>query len=113
MLFATGSRLHGAAAQYIYSNTTGLAAGLNATISKVLTSYFVSFVIHLDPNPLRLSTAPFWPPYRAGGHGTVVTGESVGFSILEITDTTIGVTADPDVNPECDFFSGRGNDIGI
>ena len=36
----------------------------------------------------------------------------MGFTALEITDTTIGVIPDPDVTGRCDFFAGRGMDVG-
>jgi hypothetical protein len=57
---------------------------------------------------MKTANAPVWPPYIAGGAGTVANGESVGFSVLEFTYTTIETIPDPDAAPHCDFFSSRG-----
>jgi hypothetical protein len=111
MIFDAGSQLHGASGPFLFNNISTLpssaAVNPNVTISDILTSYFISFVVSSDPNPMRDSKAPFWPSYASGALGNVTTVESVGFRVLEITDTDVVVTLDRDVNPQCDFFSAH------
>ena len=100
--------------RFLFNNISTLPSAIavnpNVTISEILTSYFISFVITLDPNPLRSSKAIFWPSYASHGSGNVENGESVGFQVLDITDTNIVAQVDRDVNPQCDFFSSHGFD---
>jgi hypothetical protein len=108
MIFFAGSELHGASGAFLFSNVTGYPAANNLTIAHILSSYYISFAVTGDPNSMKTANAPEWPSYIAGGAGTVGNGESVGFSVLEFTYTTIGTIADPDAAPQCDFFSSRG-----
>jgi hypothetical protein len=108
MIFDAGSELHGASGAFLFSNVTGYPAANNLTIAHILSSYYISFAVTGDPNSMKTANAPEWPSYIAGGAGTVGNGESVGFSVLEFTYTTIGTIADPDAAPQCDFFSSRG-----
>jgi hypothetical protein len=57
----------------------------------------------MDPNILRAPGAPFWPSYASGGAGNVANGESIGFTVLNITDTAITTSKDGDVSAQCDF----------
>ena len=111
LVFAAGSELHGSTSPFLASNITGWPAANNHTLAVILSSYFLSFALKHDPNPMRASNAPFWPSYMSGGNGTVANGESVGFDVLDITYTTIGPEADPDASPQCDFFSSRGYQV--
>lgn len=111
LIFAAGSEVHGATAAFLASNVTGWPAANNHTIAEILSSYWISFAVTHDPNPLRVSDAPFWPSYISGGHGSVANGESVGFDVLDITYTTVSVRTDPDTSPQCDFFSSKGHTL--
>lgn len=73
-----------------------------------MTSYWASFAVTHDPNPMRMAGAPFWPSYVSGGAGTPANGESIGFSVLGVTYVSIGTTPDPDSGAKCDFFGSRG-----
>jgi hypothetical protein len=110
MWFGAGSTFHGASGPFMYSNTSTLPSSVavhpNTTLAEILVSYYISFAVTLDPNPMRHAGAIFWPSYISGGAGTYATGEGVGFTVLNITDTTIEPAMDPDVNARCDFFSG-------
>jgi hypothetical protein len=99
MIFAAGTEMHGASMFFLLSHTTNYPGANNLTIAETLTSYYVSFAVTLDPNPMRLHNAPFWPSYASGGKEG---------SVLDITYTTIGPGADPDVGPRCDFFNSNG-----
>jgi hypothetical protein len=102
------SELHGASGAFLFSNVTGYPGANNITIANIISSYYISFALYLDPNVWKSANAPEWSPYISGGAGTVGNGESVGFSTLLFTYTTIGVIPDPDAAPQCDFFSSRG-----
>lgn len=108
MVFFAGSELHGASGAFLFSNVTGYPAANNLTIAEILTSYYVSFAVTLDPNTLKSANAPLWPPYISGGAGNSANGENVGFTVQEFTYKTIGPVPDPDAAPQCDFFSSRG-----
>ena len=108
LVWAAGTELHGSTTVFLAANETDWPAANNATLAKILSSYWISFAVTHDPNPLRASNAPFWPSYISGGNGTVANGESVGFDVLDITYTTIGAETDPDASPQCDFFSSKG-----
>jgi hypothetical protein len=110
MLFDAGLKVHGASAPYLFSNTTTLPAGTNATIAGILSSYYISFITSLDPNVKRRKDAIFWPSYSSGGNATL--GETVGFTILEITDTKVEATIDADVGARCDFWGCQGWEVG-
>ena len=108
MIFDAGSELHGASSAFLFSNVTGYPGANNLTIATILSSYYISFAVTGDPNVMKSSNAPLWPPYIAGGAGNSANGESVGFSVQEFTYTTIETIPDPDAAAHCDFFSSRG-----
>lgn len=112
MLFNAGTKVHGASAPFLFSNDTTMPANsINGTIADILSSYYISFITTLDPNTRRHQDAIFWPSYNSGATETVGCEEPVGFTILEITDNLIATGTDPDVGPECDFWSAHGLDI--
>jgi len=108
LTFAAGSQLHGATASFLISNVTGWSSAPNQTLAEILSSYWISFAVTQDPNPLSSSSAPWWPSYVSGGNGTASNGESVGFDVLAITAASIGFDTDPDASAQCDFFGSRG-----
>jgi hypothetical protein len=111
MVFTAGSELHGASSSFLFSNTTNYPNANNLTIAQILTSYYVSFAVTLDPNSLRSANAPFWPSYVSNGNGSTANGENVGFTVLDITYNSIVPAMDGDVSPQCDFFAGHGLDV--
>jgi len=108
LVFAAGSQLHGATASFLASNVTGFPNANNQTIATIMSSYWVSFAVTGDPNPLRAAEAPMWPSYMSGGKGTVDNGEGVGFDILSVTYSSVEAVGDPDASAQCDFFNSRG-----
>ncbi|KAK4905232.1 hypothetical protein LTR28_000795, partial [Elasticomyces elasticus] len=78
------------------------------TLAQIMSSYWISFVVTKDPNPLKAPNAPSWPSYMSGGKGTAADGESVGFNTLSVTYNSIVVRGDPDASAKCDFFSSQG-----
>jgi hypothetical protein len=112
MIWAAGSELRGSTTFFLAALETGWPAANNHTLAEISSSYWISFAVTHDPNPLRASNAPFWLSYSSGGNGTVANGESVGFGIPDITYATIGVEAGPDASMQCDFFSSKGYRLG-
>jgi len=108
LIFDAGSEVHGATTVFLAANETGWPAANNHTLAAIMSSYWISFAVTQDPNPLRVAGAPFWPSYITGGNGTAANGESVGFSVLDVNYTMIGVVPDPDASDKCDFFGSRG-----
>lgn len=108
LTFAAGSQLHAATAPFLCSNETGFPAANNHTLAEIMASYWISFLVNHDPNPMRRSDAPYWPSYVSNGNGTVANGESVGFDTLAVTYTTIGPAPDKDASPRCDFWASHG-----
>ena len=105
LTFAAGSELHGATTVFLASNTTGWPDANNHTLAEIMSSYWISFAVTGDPNPMRTSNAAFWPSYVSDGNGTVANGESVGFDTLAVTYTTIEPKPDPDASAQCDVSS--------
>lgn len=107
MVFNAGSQLHGATVPFLASNTTDFPAANNQTLAGIMSSYWISFAVMGDPNPLRADNAAFWGSYISGGNGTVANGESVGFQVNSITYTTVGMEDDPDISERCEFFGAH------
>jgi hypothetical protein len=119
LIFYAGNELHGALIPFtetvnlkgIYMNAIQYCTypmlrkltgdSNNATLADIVRNYYVSFAIGLDPNYQSFTkfSHPFWPTYQNSDNGN--------FSALEITYTTISVTQDTDVSPQCDFFSSQ------
>lgn len=108
LVFDAGSQLHGATAAFLTSTYTGWPGANNQTLAAIMSSYWISFITTLDPNPLRVADAPYWPSYVSGGAGTAAEGESVGFDILSVTYGGISTTHDVDARVQCEFFANRG-----
>lgn len=111
LIFYAGSELHGATASFLASNETNFPAANNQTLAKVMTSYWISFAVTGDPNAMKVSKAPYWPNYVTGGTGNVANGESVGFTVLDVTYSNIKPRMDPDVSEKCEFFGAHGYDV--
>lgn len=111
LVFYAGSELHGATGSFLASNETGFPAANNHTLAEIMSSYWISFAVNGDPNPMRVSDAPYWESYMSGGHGSVGNGESVGFQTNYVTYTSISPRFDPDVNEKCEFFGAHGYDV--
>ena len=108
LIFDAGSQIHGATSAFLFSNVTGWPDANNQTLAGILSSYWISFAATMDPNPLRLADAPYWPSYASDGAGSAAEGESVGFEVLDITYGGIGANGDPDASVQCEFFLDRG-----
>lgn len=108
MVFDAGSQLHGATQPFLCSNVTDWPNANNQTLAEIMTSYWISFATTMDPNPLRIAEAPFWPSYISGGDGTTAEGESVGFTIQNVTYGGIAAVDDTDAKVQCEFFLNKG-----
>ncbi|KAF2154493.1 alpha/beta-hydrolase [Myriangium duriaei CBS 260.36] len=104
LTFAAGTELHGSTSVFLSNKDIDWAGANNRTLAEIMTSYWISFARAYDPNIFKLSNAPAWPSYNSGGNGTVANGESVGFTNLAVTYTTIGPAQDLDAGAKCDFF---------
>ncbi|EMC93600.1 hypothetical protein BAUCODRAFT_142062 [Baudoinia panamericana UAMH 10762] len=111
LIFAAGNELHAATSAFLLSNVIGFPAANNQTLATIMASYWISFTVTHDPNPLRAANAPFWPSYMSMGAGNVSNGQSVGFDTLSITYTTISPETDPDASAQCDFFGNHGYQV--
>jgi len=101
--FDAGSEIHGATSPFLYNINLNLPLANNQTLAEIMSWYWISFVIHNDPNPLRAPNAPFWPSYGGGGGE-----ENIAFNTLAITYTDIFVEPDQQNSPACDFFDAEG-----
>lgn len=108
LIFDAGSQRHAATGNFLASNVTGWPKANNQTLAAIMTSYWLSFVTTMDPNPLRAANAPFWPSYSSGGAGTAAEGESVGFEVLDVTYGGISTASDADARVQCEFMSNKG-----
>lgn len=61
--------------------------------------YYISFVIHRDPNvgfdTRKRRIQPWWPQY------------GVGKNVLWVNETLIAIVADVDAGEKCDFFAAN------
>lgn len=108
LIFDAGSQVHGSTAPFLATSSIDWSTANNQTLAAIMTSYWISFATTMDPNPLRLADAPFWPSYMSGGAGTAAEGESVGFKVLDITYGGISTASDPDARVQCEFFLNKG-----
>ena len=111
LVFYAGSELHGATTDFLASKGIGFPNANNHTLAEIMSSYWISFAVSGDPNPMRVSGAPYWESYMSEGPGTVSNGESVGFQVNFVTYTNIQSRFDPDVNEKCEFFGAHGYDV--
>ncbi|OCK73895.1 alpha/beta-hydrolase [Lepidopterella palustris CBS 459.81] len=110
LIAAIGTEIHGSLLPFMASTEPGFPTAPNSTLAQILTSYWISFAVTGDPNPLRKSDAPFWTSYFSGGDVAAVgvEGEAEGFGVLSVNYTEIGTIQDVDASAQCDFFSGQG-----
>ncbi|KAK3673376.1 hypothetical protein LTR78_006609 [Recurvomyces mirabilis] len=108
LTFAAGAQTHASTAPFLANADIDYSGANNRTLADIMTAYWVSFAVNHDPNPGRSDNAPYWPSYHSGGEGDVENGESVGFTDLAVTYTTIGPQVDPDANPRCEFLGNNG-----
>ena len=62
--------------------------------------WWISFVVHGDPNKQSFNktiSKPNWPSYNDG----------TGFNAMSVNYTEIAVMHDLDDSPQCDFFHGQ------
>ena len=111
LIFYAGSELHGATGAFLASDDISYPDANNHTLAEIMTSYWISFAVTGDPNPMKVSAAPSWPGYMSGGTGTAANGRSVGFDVLDVTYTNIKTRSDPDVSEKCEFFGAHGYDV--
>jgi len=111
LTFAAGTELHGSTSPFLANADINWAGANNMTLAEIMTSYWISFAVTGDPNPLRTSNAAYWPSYTSAGAGVVANGESIGFETLAVTYTTISPAADPQADEKCEFFGAHGYDV--
>ena len=111
LTFAAGTELHGSTTAFLASSEIGWPGANNHTLAEIMSSYWISFAVTGDPNPLRTSDAAFWPSYMSNGDGTVANGESVGFNTNAVTYSALQPAPDPDANERCEFFGAHGYDV--
>lgn len=99
MQFNAGSLIHTASAPFLAAKDIGFP-GVDNALATIMSSYWISFAVKGDPNPLRSANAPFWPSYRGGAQTLVVTPDA------------ITAAADGDVGSRCDFWSANGVLVG-
>lgn len=107
VVFDAGAQVHGAIDNFILSPTIDWPNSKNDTLAQIMTSYHMSFIMHHDPNVAKSQNAPHWLSYLEGGVGGETDGESVGFSTLDVTYSSIELKRDPDEGVRCDFFAAQ------
>jgi carboxylesterase type B len=92
--FNAGSGLHGASTNYILGSPNSTS---NSTLAASLKSYWLSFIVNLDPNLPAVSSVakPEWPKYNKDSSKT---------TILDIYDKSMATSIDPDANEACRFY---------
>jgi hypothetical protein len=107
LAFNAGSQVHGATDPFISAITSergGPGPGYNETIAAYMKDWFVSFVVHLDPNAQSWSVErkPEWPAY------------SVQEEVMSVNYTQIGAVGDVyyDKSQRCDFWRRNGDIVG-
>jgi hypothetical protein len=103
MRFDAGTQVHGATGRFLYDINLTMPGANNQTLAEIMTWYWISFIVHNDPNPLRVPDAPFWPSYSGGQ-----VGDKVEFNTLAVTYTDIEVEPDQQNSAKCDFFDAEG-----
>lgn len=111
MLFDAGSHVHGATLAFLLSEDINYPLAGNRFLAEVMPSYWISFIVTMDPNPLRSKRAPFWPSYEADGAGTEESGEGVGFDVMTVREDIMFVETDEDASSRCDFFMANSDVI--
>lgn len=102
-IFNVGTQLHRATGPYLSDVNYASSPGANVTLANVLRDWWVSFVIHNDPNAQSWSGAvkPFWPSYAGSGE------------VMSINFTEVGAVDDGyfDDTNRCNFFWEHGEQV--
>ena len=103
MLFDAGSKLHGATEGFLFGANESVAQGNNATLAAIMKDWFVSFVVHNDPNAESWTnvTKPAWPTYMQNQTSTP--------AIIDVEVGSIGVSGDPDYSANCMWWTQQFN----
>jgi hypothetical protein len=95
-IFNVGSQLHGATGPYLADLDYASEPGANVTLANVLRDWYVSFIVHSDPNVQSWSgvAKPIWPGYKLGG------------GVMSVNFTELGAVDDRyyDDTKRCSFF---------
>ncbi|KAL7903928.1 Alpha/Beta hydrolase protein [Trichoderma velutinum] len=105
LVFDAGSQLHGATVAFIMSEGTDWDGANNKTLARIMSDYYISFVVAHDPNVLRTAGAPFWKSYIDTSAASV--NGTASFNVLSVTYNSISNEQDPDASAQCDFFYSR------
>ncbi|KAL1610427.1 hypothetical protein SLS60_002094 [Paraconiothyrium brasiliense] len=99
-IFNAGTQLHGATGPYLADLDYASERGANVTLANILRDWYVSFVVHSDPNAQSWSdvTKPNWPEYEPGGQ------------VMSVNFTELGAVEDRyyDDTKRCSFFWKNG-----
>ena len=101
MIFNAGSQTHAASTYFIMDPTPAApTVGWNATIADYMQEWFVSFVLHSDPNA-QSNKSPKWPMYN----------EEQGAGIMMVNYTSIGAVSDKwfDTSAKCEWLWENGD----
>ena len=102
-IFNVGTQLHGATGPYLSDLNYASEPGANTTLANVLRDWWVSFVIHNNPNAQSWSgvTKPFWPGYAESKE------------VMSVNFTEIGTVDDGyyDDTDRCNFFWENGENV--
>ncbi|KAH8555976.1 Carboxylesterase [Umbelopsis sp. PMI_123] len=94
---SANSGIHGSLSAYIMVENVNGPFGLNNTLGYILQDYYLSFIIHQDPNVEKNSVAPYFPSYSSGNQVLIVSDENVVPGI------------DLDAREQCYFFHNWSN----
>ncbi|KAL5371690.1 hypothetical protein DPSP01_014070 [Paraphaeosphaeria sporulosa] len=95
-IFNVGTQLHGATGPYLADLNYASEPGANVTLANILRDWYVSFIVHSDPNKQSWSgvSKNDWPDYDVSGQVM-----SVNFTELGAVDDTFY-----DDTQRCNFF---------
>lgn len=95
-IFNVGTQLHGATGPYLSDLNYASEPGANVRLANVLRDWYVSFIVHNDPNAQSWSGAarPKWPEYDLAGE------------VMSVNFTELGAVDDwyYDDTERCRFF---------
>ncbi|KAJ4349735.1 uncharacterized protein N0V89_008353 [Didymosphaeria variabile] len=95
-IFNVGTQLHGAVGPYLADLDYAFEPGANVTLASILRDWYVSFVVHNDPNAQSWSGVPkpIWPEYEPSGE------------VMTVNFTELGAVDDRhyDNTKRCGFF---------